>query len=175
MEAKKTRKKRKPIGKNKGGRPTKYKATYCGQVYKLCLLGATDKDIADFFEVTESTINLWKTTYYRFSESIKKGKKLADMIVAESLFQRSKGATVKKQTAIKVRTTGSDENGKRYTKEEIQVINLKEQIPPDTTAMIFWLKNRHSKEWRDKQEVEVTVNPFLELMKKATDADNDRT
>lgn len=175
MEEKKGRKRRKPAVKSKGGRPTKYKATYCGQVYKLCLLGATDKDISDFFEVTESTLNLWKLTYSRFSEAIKKGKKLADMTVAESLFQRSKGTTVKKQTAIKVKTTGTDENGKRYTKEDVQIIDLREQMPPDTTAMIFWLKNRHSKEWRDKQEVEVTVNPFLELMKKATDADNDRT
>ena len=42
------------------GRPTKYKDEYCEQAYKLCLLGATDKEMADFFQVSLSTLNLWK-------------------------------------------------------------------------------------------------------------------
>ena len=42
------------------GRPTKYKAEYAEQARKLCLLGATDMEMADFFEVSEFTINKWK-------------------------------------------------------------------------------------------------------------------
>lgn len=45
---------------NEGGRPTKYKEEYTAQARKLCLLGHTDKDLADFFEVTFQTINNWK-------------------------------------------------------------------------------------------------------------------
>ena len=29
-----------------------------------------------------------------------------------------------------------------------------EHYPPDTTAMIFWLKNRQPDRWRDRAEVE---------------------
>lgn len=28
-----------------------------------------------------------------------------------------------------------------------------EHFPPDTTAMIFWLKNRQPDKWRDKRDV----------------------
>ncbi|MES1763769.1 hypothetical protein ACKWMU_12765, partial [Escherichia coli] len=54
-------------------RPTKYQEAYAEQARKLCLLGYTDAELADFFEVSESTINKWKLDYPEFSESIKKG------------------------------------------------------------------------------------------------------
>lgn len=157
----KAAKKRGP--KNKGGRPTKYKATYCGQVYKLCLLGATDQDIADFFEVNVDTVQEWKKVYARFSDSIKRGKKIADMIVADSLFQRSKGAMIKKQAAYKLKTV-KYEGTKRIETEEIKIVDLKEQVPPDTTAGIFWLKNRHPEKWRDAQKMELTGKDGKDLI-----------
>ncbi len=52
-------------------RPTKYQEAYAEQARKLCLLGYTDAELADFFEVSESTINKWKLDYPKFSESIK--------------------------------------------------------------------------------------------------------
>lgn len=55
-------------------RPTKYQEAYAEQARKLCLLGYTDAELADFFEVSESTINKWKLDYPEFSESIKKGR-----------------------------------------------------------------------------------------------------
>ena len=59
-------------------RPTKYQEAYAEQARKLCLLGYTDAELADFFEVSESPINKWKLDYPEFSESIKKGKAVAD-------------------------------------------------------------------------------------------------
>ena len=56
------------------GRPTNYKKEYDEQAYKLCLLGATDKEMADFFNVKEQTINNWKKNHPSFFESIKRGK-----------------------------------------------------------------------------------------------------
>ncbi len=70
------------------GRPTKYKAEFSEQSYKYCLLGATDKQLASFFEVSESTINLWKNEPPKFSESIKRGKEIADGKIAEALYRR---------------------------------------------------------------------------------------
>lgn len=55
---------------NPVGRPSDYNVAFNDQAYKLCLLGATDKDLADFFEVVEDTINEWKKKHPQFSVSI---------------------------------------------------------------------------------------------------------
>lgn len=55
----------------------------------------------------------------------------------------------------------------------ISVKSVKKFIPPDTGAAMAWLKNRQPAKWRDKQEVDLTVNPFMELMKSATASETD--
>ena len=60
------------------GKPAKFKTEYCAQAEKLCRLGATDADLADFFGVDESTINRWKDGQPGFCESLKAGKPSAD-------------------------------------------------------------------------------------------------
>lgn len=141
-----------------GGRPTKYKEEYDDQVYKLCLLGATDKDIASFFEVCEATINNWKLEFPSFLESLKKGKEIADIDVAKKLFDRATGAVIKQQQAHKLKRTVY-ENGRKVEEfEEIEIVDLEQEQPPDTTALIFWLKNRKSSQWRDKVDHDVTTN-----------------
>jgi hypothetical protein len=132
---------------NKGGRPTEYRPEYAKEARKLCMLGATDKDLADFFEVSESTINLWKLTHPKFSESIKAGKAKADALVATRLFCRAIGY---QHDAVKILTV-SDGNNSGSHVEEVPYI---ERYPPDTAAAIFWLKNRRPELWRDKQDVE---------------------
>ena len=120
------------------GRPSKYKPEYAEQVYKLCLLGATDKELADFFGVSEQTLNTWKSQYPEFLESIKRGKLVADAEVAQSLYKRAKGYTYEEKTF---------ENG------ELTRTVIKE-VAPDTGAAMAWLKNRRPQYWRDKQEIE---------------------
>lgn len=130
------------------GRKTKYKKENCEQVEKLCKLGATDKEIADFFNVAESTVNLWKKNHKEFSESIKRGKTLADANVADRLYQRAMGFEHDSEE-IKV---VSDGQGLGSSIERVPVRKI---YPPDTTAAIFWLKNRQKDKWRDKQELDV--------------------
>lgn len=122
-------------------RPTAYKKEYAEQARKLCLLGATDVDLAEFFDVAKSTINLWKKKHPEFSDSIKKGKTVADAEVAESLYKRAIGI---EYTETKVSTDGSKK------KQEV----TKKFIPPDAVSAIFWLKNRQPSKWRDKPLVE---------------------
>lgn len=124
---------------DEGGRPTKYKKEYDEQAYKLCLLGSTDKELASFFEVVESTINLWKLEHRGFSESIKRGKSLADANVAERLYKRAMGYEHKEDKIF-------NNNG------EALVVGTTKHYAPDTTAAIFWLKNRQPELWRDKPE-----------------------
>jgi hypothetical protein len=133
------------------GRPTKYKPEFAKQAYKLCLLGATDKRIADFFDVTESTLNLWKQEFPEFSESLKAGKEEADSVVAQSLFHRATGYS------------HPDVDIKLF-KGKIIKTKLTKHYPPDSTAAIFWLKNRQPKQWRDKQEVEHSISEKQVIM-----------
>ncbi|ARW09993.1 MULTISPECIES: hypothetical protein [Acetobacter] len=119
------------------GRPSKYQEGFAEQARKLCLLGATDQDLADFFEVSEQTINAWKSAHPEFLESIKKGKDLADAEVADRLFQRALGYSHK---AVKI----FNDQGRPL------VVDYEEHYPPDTAAGIFWLKNRQKDKWRDK-------------------------
>ena len=125
----------------KRGRPTKYKEEYAKQAEKICLLGATDEFLADYFEVDVSTINVWKEKHSEFKESIKRGKKDADAKVAESLYGRAVGYSHPEQKVF-------NNQGEIVTHDTIK------HYAPDPTAAIFWLKNRQPKEWRDKQEVE---------------------
>ena len=131
------------IAKKRPGRPSSYKPEFAEQAYKLCLLGATDKDLADFFDVVESTINLWKLDQPGFSESLKKGKQIADASVAERLYQRALGYQA------------PDLDIKMYEGNIIETPYTR-HYPPDSTAAIFWLKNRQPKSWRDRQETDVT-------------------
>ena len=139
---------------NKKGRPTDYKDEYCDQVEKLCKLGATDKEIGDFFNVTEQTVNNWKNKHGHFFESIKRGKMLADAEVADKLFQRA---------------TGYFHPDTKFATHEGKITDEREYIKhyaPDPTAAIFWLKNRQSSKWMDKQHNETSV-----VIKRADDSE----
>ena len=125
------------------GRPTDYKAEYNEQVFKLCLLGATDKELGEFFGVCEATINNWKLEHPAFLESLKRGKKVADAEVAEKLYQRALGY---EHPETKVFCHEGDITEHEVTKH----------YPPDTAAAFIWLKNRAG--WKDKQEHEHGLN-----------------
>lgn len=146
------------------GRPTKYLRKYDEQVYRLCLLGAKDTEIAEFFEIAESTLNLWKLKHRTFSESIKAAKIQADATVADSLNQRALGFRWTENQPIKVKTV-LYENGKRVSEvERVEIVPVERVVPPDTTAAIFWLKNRQPDTWRDKSEQKIEheiVQPIL--------------
>jgi DNA-binding XRE family transcriptional regulator len=133
---------------SKVGRPTKYKAEYADQAYKLTLLGATDAQLADFFGVTEQTFNAWKKSHPEFLESITRGKDLADAEIAAALYHRAKGYTHPEDKIF-------NNNG-----QEMVVPTIK-HYPPDTQAASLWLRNRQPGRWRDKQQVEHSVDNDL--------------
>lgn len=127
-----------------GGRPSKYQPEVAEQAYKLCLLGATDKEMADFFGVAESTFHLWKKEHKEFSESLTRGKMLADAEIANSLYHRAKG--YEHPEIITATFQGQITDTMEVTKH----------YPPDTPAATLWLKNRQPDKWRDKRETELT-------------------
>jgi hypothetical protein len=122
-----------------GGRPTAYKPEYAEQAEKLCKLGATDIELADFFEVSDRTIYRWQSQHPEFCQALKAGKDAADERVERSLYHRATGYTFE---AVKI----FQHQGQPVT------VPYREHVPPDTTAMIFWLKNRRKDQWRDRHE-----------------------
>lgn len=144
------------------GQPTKYKPEYENQVLILAEKGFTDKDIADVFEVTETTINNWKKQFPQFFESIKKGKSVADEKVVQSLYQRALG----------------------YSHPEVHITNYQgiitktniiKHYAPETTACIFWLKNRDKENWRDRHDIAHSAEAFKIIIERPDDREADKT
>jgi hypothetical protein len=131
------------------GRPTLYRDEFPTQAFKLCLLGYVDEQLAEFFLVSVSTINLWKLKHPEFSESIRNGKAIADSDVATGLYQRATGYS-------------HDDVHIAVSMGTVIVTNITKYYPPDVTAQRYWLKNRQPRLWKDKVEIvaEVGVNAF---------------
>ena len=129
------------------GRPTKYKPEYCDLAFKYCLLGATNEQLANYFDVDTTTIDLWIKTHPAFSGALKKGREEADAHVGERLYERAMGYE-HDDIELKVVSLGNNQGS------EVQQIPIRKYYPPDVTACIFWLKNRQRAKWRDKLEVE---------------------
>lgn len=125
------------------GRPSKFKPEFIAQAEKLCKLGATDMEIADFFQVEVRTVYRWKAENEQFCQALKAGKDEADDRVERSLFARANGYE-------------HDEVDIRVVDHAIVQTQIRKYYPPDTTAAIFWLKNRKPKEWREMKAIELT-------------------
>lgn len=127
------------------GRPSDYREAYAAGAEKLARLGATDAEIADFYEVDVRTIYRWKNTHEAFCQALKVGKEQADQRVERALFHRAVGY---EQSAVKIFMPAGA--------EEPVYAEYVEKITPDTTAAIFWLKNRRPDLWRDRQVTEIS-------------------
>lgn len=124
-------------------RPTKFRDEYTEQAEKLCKLGATDMEVADFFGVDVRTLYRWKADSEEFCQALKAGKDVADERVERSLYSRANGY---EHDEVDIRVVGG----------KIVQTPIRKYYPPDTTAAIFWLKNRRSEKWRETKAVELS-------------------
>jgi hypothetical protein len=139
------------VGNKGGGRPTAYKKEFVRIAANMCRLGATDNDLAEALGVGIGTINAWKLKHKEFSEALKTWKAEADERVERSLYDRAMGY--------------SHPEDKIFNDGGIpMIVPTIKHYPPDTTAAIFWLKNRKSADWRDKQELELNVSDDIAEM-----------
>ena len=125
------------------GRPSKFKPEFVDQARKLAELGATDREVADFFEVDERTINRWKHDFPDFCQSLKVGKEVADDRVEQALYRRALGFV-------------QDDTHFSAYEGIVTATPYVKQHAPDTTAAIFWLKNRRPDTWRDVKAQEIS-------------------
>lgn len=130
---------------NRGGvgGPEVYLPRFARVAERLARFGATDVEIADALGIVEKTLYLWKHKHPEFATALKRGKFDADMEVIDSLFQRAKGYS---HPDVHVTTIDG----------VVTMTPIVKHYPPDTTAAIYWTKNRRPDDWREKSTVEVT-------------------
>jgi hypothetical protein len=124
--------------------------------------GLTEPQICQNMGIGISTLTEWKTKFPAIAASIKKGREPVDIQVENALLRRALGYDYE-ETITEVEDLGGGRTKKHVRK-------VTKHVPADTTAQIFWLKNRKPKQWREKMEAAVNVDvedlsPLVELLK----------
>ena len=132
------------------GRPSKFGTIDMRQVEVLARVGWTDAGMAEFFGVALSTWSEWKEKHGDFREALKDWKREADQRVERSLYERATGYSA------------PDEKIFMHEGKPVRVETTK-HYPPDTTACIFWLKNRDKENWRDAHHVAVSPGEMNDI------------
>ena len=118
------------------GRPTSYRPEFCELAFNYCLLGATNAELAGFFEVAPRTIDNWIARIPEFTAAVLEGRAMADSRVARGLYQRAVGYDSKVQRTV-------------LWRGEERTLTKTVHHPPDIRACIFWLRNRRPRTWSD--------------------------
>lgn len=162
--------------------------------------GLTDAQIAKNMHISRSTLSEWKKKYSDISDTLKKNKDQADDEVENALYQKAIGMTVvnKQFRTVKIDETQLKANRTVYmnkyklehpeaTKEQImlaaaqnvdvyeriQIFEDHHQLPPDTSAAIFWLKNRQPEKYRDQSFKQLNDAQAQEALAKVRKANAD--
>lgn len=120
--------------------------------------GLIEDQIAYNMGITRQTLSVWKNKYPSIFDALKRGKEVVDRQVENALLKRALGYEYEEVKQI----IEKDDMGRDRKKVEKTL----KQIAPDTTAQIFWLKNRKPDTWRDRKEtalsgeVKTNANPF---------------
>ena len=131
--------------------------------------GLTDEQIAINIGVAPKTLYDWKKKYGKICKALKKGKEFVDIEVENALLKKALGYNAKVKKNFKVKEIYYDEHGKRCEKEHLEAAEDEVHIPPDTTAQIFWLKNRKPDVWRDKKDIAVEGDIGMNLSNEQLD------
>lgn len=112
-------------------------------------MGLTNEQKAHNMGITRETLNQWSKKYSDISDTLKRGKDVVDIEVENKLLKRALGYRYTETTKERVFNPKTEKAEFVVTKE------IEKEVVPDTTAQIFWLKNRRPDRWKDKQEVAV--------------------
>lgn len=125
--------------------------------------GLTIEQIAKNLGISKVTFYKYMNEHTELSERLKKGKEVVDIEVENALLKRALGYKYKEVTKEKILQKDSsgrplvDMHGMPVYKLEVTK-EITKEVSPDTTAQIFWLKNRKPEVWRDKQQIEHSGN-----------------
>ena len=124
--------------------------------------GLIDEQIAKNIGIRAGTLYEWKNRFPEFSEALKRGKEVVDREVENALLKRALGYEYTETTREAVQDPNSGEVKMQVTKK------VTKQVAPDTTAQIFWLKNRKRETWTDRQNIEIS-QPIDDSLKEMED------
>ena len=113
-----------------------FEEDYCGQAYQFALMSASNAQIAEAMGVSISQVETWSRDIPQFKKALHDGRTGADALVVASLFKKATGFMQKVDKIV-------FDNGK------MQVVQIDKYFPPDSTAQIFWLRNRQEGNWQD--------------------------
>lgn len=143
---------------NKYGPKVELTEDHLKQVEWLTKLGATNKQLAEFFEVSDATIEGWIKKYPEFKEAKRRGGIEADMKVVQSLYKRAVGYSY---IETEYSAVTDIETGQTLALEDMaKVKKTKKRIPPDVKAALQWLQIKHRAVWSNINQHAVvgTVN-----------------
>nr|DAV40888.1 MAG TPA: terminase small subunit [Caudoviricetes sp.] len=119
--------------------------------------GLTDEQIANNIGINRTTLYAWKAKYTDFSNALKRGKEVIDIMVENALLKSAMG--YKYDEVVKERIY----NPETGESEIVEVKRTTKDVAPNSTSLIFWLKNRRPADWRDTKNIDAAVevkNPF---------------
>jgi hypothetical protein len=120
--------------------------------------------------INPATFYRWQNDHGEICEALKKGKAPVDIEVENALLKRARGYSVTVKKPVKVKTKRQLKDKGTIEEEHIEYVEEEVYIAPDTTAQIFWLKNRRPDKWRDKPHtVEIEMDDPLTVMLKRWD------
>lgn len=130
--------------------------------------GLTDEDICSNLDISVASFHNYKRDHLEFLEVLKTSKPEADIRVENMLYKRAMGYRYEEITIEEIELKlGSGENVVYQPATKTKTV-IKEVVP-DTTAQIFWLKNRKPAAWRDKQEMDLSIKEMPEIIIKRAD------
>lgn len=143
-------------GKGKKGANSKYDVldieTRLPEIEGMARDGARDEDIYKALGISRQTYYNWIAKYPEFAEAVKRGKAVIDAEVENELLTNAMGRVYWEETQ-ELAMVRNEETGQQEQKL-ITTKRVRKYVKPDTTAQIFWLKNRKPNVWRDKQHIE---------------------
>lgn len=119
-----------------------FHAEFIAEATELGLSGATDFEAAEALGISVRTLHVWKARDERFAKALSISKDIADGKIEASLYHKARGYSFHSEKIF-------------HHEGQITRVPVIEHVPPDTTAMIFWLKNRQRERWRDVQDHKV--------------------
>lgn len=110
--------------------------------------GLIEEQIASNVGVSARTLTEWKRRFPAISSALKRGKEVIDLEVENQLLRKAMGFEYEETKTFIEEVDG---------KQKKRIEKHKRYALPDTTAQIFWLKNRKPLEWRDRREMDITT------------------
>lgn len=122
------------------GRPSSYRPEFVTVAAQMAKMGATDLDYSLAFDVQIGTVRHWRVIHQDFRDATMLNKEATDDNIERSLYERAHGYSFEMEEIF-------------CNDGDVTRVTVVKHVPPDPTAMIWWLKNRRHETWKDRKEI----------------------